>query len=110
MAVDDLRTVADAEQVGDGSVFVETIGFFFANHGPCVFNNARALCDGCSGIAAGSMDGGGANNEAHKVFEAEPMEYNSQPVRGFVDSMAAIGADVSRLSKKAIAHLISLKR
>jgi hypothetical protein len=71
VAIDDLRPVADAEQIGDRFVFVAAVGLFFIDDGAGVLDHARAFRNRRGGVAAGGVDQGGANDEAHTVLESE---------------------------------------
>lgn len=62
-AVDDLAVVADGEEVGDVAFGVALVCGGFGEAGAVVFEDACALADGREGVAAGAVDGGGADEE-----------------------------------------------
>jgi hypothetical protein len=68
VAVDHDRTRADAEEIGDGRVLIELVGLRLAEPRAGVFDHAGAFADGCGGVAAGGMDGGGANDQTHRFL------------------------------------------
>ena len=63
-AVDDVALVAEAEEVGDGTVGVALVGKVFGDACASVLEDAAATWDGVEGVAAGGMDGGGADEQA----------------------------------------------
>lgn len=65
VAVDDLLSIADAEEVGHGQGFVFDVGGLLGHTGAGVFDDARTLGNGSRGVAACGMDCGGANDETH---------------------------------------------
>jgi len=77
MPIDDLRAVADAEQIGDGTVGIELVCGVLVEPWTGVFDHALAFANGRGGVAAGCVNCGGADDEAHTPIEAERMEYSS---------------------------------
>lgn len=62
-AVDDGAFGAEGEEVGDDAVLVAEVGFGFGQAGAIVLADAGAFRDGARGVAAGGVDGGGADDE-----------------------------------------------
>ena len=60
--VDYLRSVTDSEEIGGGRVLVLYVGLLFGYARPGVFDDAGAILDWLGGVAAGGMDGGGADD------------------------------------------------
>ena len=65
MAIDDLRPVANAEQIGDRLVLISAVGLFFIDQRTRIFHDASAFRDRRGGVAAGGVDCGGANDQTH---------------------------------------------
>lgn len=74
-AVDDFAVVADGEEVGDVAFGVALVGGGLGEAGAVVFEDACAFADGGKGVAAGTVDGGGANEE---LGARHGWEYSSQ--------------------------------
>ncbi len=64
-SVDDLGAVAESKEIGDGVVLVEGVCELFGEALAGVLDDALAATDGCCGVAAGGVDGGGADDEGH---------------------------------------------
>ena len=67
VTVDDGRPLANAEEVSDRRILIDPVGQGLAQTWAGVFDHAGALADRGGGIAAGSVNGGGANHQAHRV-------------------------------------------
>jgi len=65
VAVDDHRAVAESKEVGDGRGLVGDVGFVLAEAVAGVLGDALTLADGRGGVAAGGVDGGGADDQCH---------------------------------------------
>ena len=63
-AVDHGVAVANAEEIGDGTFAVTVVGLGLGKTGAVVFEDTRTFADGIEGVAAGTVDGGGPNEEA----------------------------------------------
>ena len=72
VAVDDDLAGAESKKIGDGRGFVGLVGFGFAEARAGVFGHAAALGDGRCSVAAGGVDGGGADNKIHAVVRCSP--------------------------------------
>jgi hypothetical protein len=78
MAVDDHRAVAESKEVGDGRILIGGVCLGFGEAGSGVLSHAPAFADGHCGIAAGCVNGRGADDECHalRCFPCERYEMN----------------------------------
>ncbi len=75
-SVDDNGAVAQSKEVGNWVVFVEVVGFFFADVAAGVLGDARSFADGRGGVAAGGVNGRGANDESHERLAMIELPYS----------------------------------
>ena len=68
VAADHSGTIPDAEQVGDFRILEVDVRLALADSRSGVFHDLDTLRDGRSCVAAGSVDGGRANDETHGQF------------------------------------------
>ena len=65
VAIDHLGAVADSEQISDRLLFVAAVGLLLIDDGAGVFHYASRFFDRGVGVTTGSVNEGGANDEAH---------------------------------------------
>jgi hypothetical protein len=65
VTVDDDLTISQSKEIGDGRFLIVGVGFFFAYAAPGILGDASAFAEVGGGIAAGGVNGGGANDETH---------------------------------------------
>jgi hypothetical protein len=58
--------ISQSEQISVVAILIAAIAFFFAQPRPGVFDDVRAILDRRSGVAAGSVDWRGANDQGHE--------------------------------------------
>jgi hypothetical protein len=74
MAVDDHLATPKSKQIGDGRGFIGLVRLGLGEPGAGVFGDARAFADFRCGIAAGGVDGGGADDQGHANVRCFPLE------------------------------------
>jgi hypothetical protein len=65
VAVDNHGAVAESKQIGNWRVLIGMVGLIFGKQMAGVLSDMIAFSYGGSGVAAGGVDGGGADDESH---------------------------------------------